>query len=58
MDGSDRDRCLMYDVDYAEILRQNITQADPKWSRRKCSRWEFNYTDVPYPTIATEVYNI
>lgn len=49
-------RCTMYDVNYTEVLLSGIKKADPNWPTRSCSHgWEFNFTDIPYETVATEV---
>lgn len=46
----------MYDVNYTELLLDGTRQADPSWPTRGCTHgWEFNFTDVPYETVATEV---
>lgn len=50
-------RCSMYNVNFTEVLMNGtITMADPTWKIQKCQYgWEYNFTDVPYATIATEV---
>lgn len=49
----------MYDIDFTELLQKNSTIipiADPTWPTKKCQfGWEYNFTDVPYETVATEV---
>lgn len=46
----------MYDVNYTELLLSGIREADPSWPTKGCTHgWEFNFTDVPYETVATEV---
>jgi hypothetical protein len=54
-----RDKCSVYDVNWAEFLNQHNNDSlnpDPTWKIVPCTgRWEYNYTDVPYATIATEV---
>ncbi|XP_015172217.1 PREDICTED: organic cation transporter protein isoform X2 [Polistes dominula] len=48
-------KCTMYDANYTEILSKGIKVNDPTWSIKKCQHgWEFNYTEIPYSTIATE----
>ncbi|KAI4496537.1 hypothetical protein M0804_000347 [Polistes exclamans] len=48
-------KCTMYDANYTEILSNGINISDPTWSIKKCQHgWEFNYTEIPYSTIATE----
>lgn len=49
------DKCTVYDVNWTDILKNGTVDPDPTWSVKKCNRWEFNYTDVPYETIATQV---
>lgn len=49
-------RCSVYAVNFTELLEQGITTADPLWPIEKCQHgWEFNYTEIPYPSIAAEV---
>lgn len=46
----------MYAVNYTELLTQGVKEADPSWPTVPCMNgWEFNYTDVPYETITSEV---
>ncbi|KAG7213591.1 hypothetical protein KM043_002845 [Ampulex compressa] len=54
--GEGYSRCSMYDVNYIELLSNGTRTANPSWPVKKCPNgWEFNFTDVPYPTIATEL---
>lgn len=56
LEGEGYSKCIMYDTNYTEILSNGIKISDPTWSTKKCQHgWEFNYTDIPYSTIATEV---
>lgn len=49
-------KCTMYDVNYTEIILNGIRDADPSWPTRGCSHgWEFDFSDIPYETVATEV---
>lgn len=49
-------KCSMYDVNYTEVLSNGIREANPSWPTKGCSHgWEFNFTDIPYETVATEV---
>ncbi|XP_043248699.1 organic cation transporter protein-like [Colletes gigas] len=49
-------RCSMYDVNYTEILLSGRHEPDPSWPRSGCQHgWEFNYTSIPYATVATEL---
>lgn len=46
----------MYDVNYTELLLNGTREADPAWPTKGCTHgWEFNFTDIPYETVATEV---
>nr|CAD7264162.1 unnamed protein product [Timema shepardi] len=50
------DRCMMYAVNYSQLLADGVTVADTNWPKTPCRHgWEFNFTDVPYSTIATEL---
>lgn len=50
------DRCSMYNVNFTEVLSQGIKEADPSWEKIPCQYgWEYNFTDVPYRTIASDV---
>ncbi|KAK2579265.1 hypothetical protein KPH14_008225 [Odynerus spinipes] len=49
-------RCYMYNVSYNDILNEGITKADPSWPTIPCRNgWEFNYTMIPYASIAAEL---
>lgn len=51
-----RERCRMYAVNYSELLQQQINVSDPSWPTMPCrDGWEYNYTEVPYASIASEV---
>jgi hypothetical protein len=55
-DKGDYSKCSMYDVNYKEILNTNVTVADPSWPVVPCKYgWDYNFTDIPYATVATEV---
>ena len=48
----------MYDVNYTSIIANNsdIEAADPDWPTKPCDNgWEFDFSVIPYSTIATEV---
>lgn len=48
-------KCAMYAVNYTEVLANNIRKADPSWPTQPCRNgWEYNFTDVPYRTAATD----
>lgn len=49
-------RCSMYDVNYTQILLNESHVPESSWPTKACQHgWEFNYTTVPYATVATEV---
>ncbi|KZC09853.1 Organic cation transporter protein [Dufourea novaeangliae] len=49
-------RCSMYDVNYTEVLSNGVLFPDPTWPTKACQYgWEFNYTTIPYATVATEL---
>lgn len=49
-------KCTMYDVNYTNILANGIKTADPSWPTKRCDNgWEFDHSEIPYTTIATEV---
>lgn len=49
-------KCTMYDMNYTDLLLKGIEKADPNWPKKNCLHgWEFNFTDIPYETVATEV---
>ncbi|XP_055606825.1 organic cation transporter protein-like [Uranotaenia lowii] len=49
-------KCSMYAVNYTEVLANNIKKADPSWPTQPCQHgWEYNFTDVPYRTAATDL---
>ncbi|XP_032671207.1 organic cation transporter protein-like isoform X1 [Odontomachus brunneus] len=51
-----RSRCTMYDVNYTELLLSGIREANLSWPTKGCTHgWEFNFTDIPYETVATEL---
>lgn len=49
-------QCSMYAVNFTEMLENNILISDPLWPVQSCKNgWEYNFTEIPYSTIATEV---
>ena len=49
-------RCSMYDVNYTQILLNESHVPKSSWPTKACQHgWEFNYTTVPYATVATEL---
>ncbi|GBP56648.1 Carcinine transporter [Eumeta japonica] len=50
------DKCLMYDIDFKNINVTSMTGSNSNWPVTKCKHgWEYNFTDVPYQTISTEL---
>jgi len=46
----------MYAVNLTAMWDKGITEGDSSWPTVDCRHgWEFNYTDIPYSTIASEV---
>ena len=46
----------MYDGNYTLILLNESYVPNPLWPTKTCQHgWEFNYSDVPYATVATKV---
>lgn len=48
------DKCSVYDANWTEVLNNGILEPNPEWNIRECHQWEFNFSDVPYETIATQ----
>lgn len=50
------DKCSMYSMNFTDILERGIRNADVSWEKTTCKNgWEYNYTDIPYITISSEV---
>ncbi|CAD0206830.1 unnamed protein product [Chrysodeixis includens] len=50
------DKCSVYDVNWEEVIKNGVREPNPGWQVKKCeSQWEYNYTDVPYETIASQL---
>uniref|UniRef100_A0A182M546 Major facilitator superfamily (MFS) profile domain-containing protein n=1 Tax=Anopheles culicifacies TaxID=139723 RepID=A0A182M546_9DIPT len=48
-------KCTMYAVNFTEVLANNIRKPDASWPTQPCRHgWEYNFTDVPYQTAATD----
>ena len=46
----------MYAVNFTEMLNNGVVKSDPSWPVQSCrSGWEYNFTDIPYSTVATEL---
>ncbi|XP_023301982.2 organic cation transporter protein-like [Lucilia cuprina] len=55
MASGDYDNCLMYNVNYTEMLAKGMRVADPSWPTVPCLHgWSYNFTEIPYSTVATE----
>ncbi|XP_065361705.1 organic cation transporter protein-like [Calliphora vicina] len=55
MVNGDYNNCLMYNVNYTEMLAKGIHVADPSWPTVPCRHgWSYNFTEIPYSTVATE----
>lgn len=53
--GDGYSKCSMYDMNYTEVLTNGILTPNPSWPTKSCQHgWEFNFTTVPYATVATE----
>lgn len=52
-------KCTMYDVNFTHYHMLGLRKADPSWPTKSCKYgWEYNFTEIPYSTIATEVIKI
>ncbi|XP_022824232.1 organic cation transporter protein-like [Spodoptera litura] len=50
------DRCNMYSADFRQALADGRTTPDDEWQIVPCKYgWEYNKSDVPYDTIASEL---
>ncbi|XP_045457822.1 carcinine transporter-like [Melitaea cinxia] len=50
------EKCVVYDVDWTRVLASGDITPNTTWPTKKCQgKWEFNFTDVPYETIATQL---
>ncbi|XP_050665032.1 organic cation transporter protein-like [Leptidea sinapis] len=50
------DRCHMYSANWTLALAQGRTTPDDEWKIIPCSNgWEYNRSDVPYETIASQL---
>ncbi|CAA9996175.1 unnamed protein product, partial [Nesidiocoris tenuis] len=57
VDGDNYDKCRVYVANWTEVLMSGREVADTNWPTIPCNRgWEYNFTDIPYETIATEVH--
>ena len=49
------DKCKMYDVDYEQVLLDNL-QPNSSWRTKSCSDgWNYDYTSTKYATIVSDV---
>lgn len=52
------DRCHRKDLNFTKILQSGDNPRSYQlWNNRtvECSSWEYNYTQIPYPSIGTEI---
>ncbi|XP_028034881.1 organic cation transporter protein [Bombyx mandarina] len=50
------DRCHMFSTDWAKALAEGRTTPDDEWQIVPCDKgWEYNKSDVPYDTIASQL---
>lgn len=49
-------RCLMYAVNFTEVLASGVTEPDSSWPTKPCDHgWTFDRSIVPYASIAAEL---
>lgn len=49
-------KCTMYAINFTEVLTNGIKTANLSWPIEPCKYgWEFDTSEIPYSTIATEV---
>jgi hypothetical protein len=49
------DTCSMYDVDYDDVIRNNL-RPDASWKTKSCTDgWDYDYEQTRYSTIVSEV---
>jgi hypothetical protein len=49
-------KCTMYAVNFTQMHLIGKKQAEPDWPIQACAHgWEYNFTEIPYSTVATEV---
>jgi hypothetical protein len=49
------DKCNMYDVDYDDVLLNNL-RPNSSWKTKACSNgWDYDFERTKYPTIVSEV---
>ncbi|XP_063632710.1 organic cation transporter protein-like [Cydia splendana] len=49
------DRCRMYSTNWTQALAEGRTTPDDEWPIVPCTKWEYNRSDVPYDTIASQL---
>ena len=51
------DTCSMYDVDYSDVIRNNL-RPDATWKTKSCTDgWDYDLEQTKYSTIVSEVIN-
>lgn len=49
-------KCSMYAVNFTYIRTLGIVKANSSWPQKSCTHgWEYDFTEIPYTTVATEV---
>lgn len=49
-------KCFMYSVNFTELIENGTVLGDPSWPTQRCQHgWEYNFTDIPYETVASQV---
>lgn len=55
-EGDGFKKCSMYAVNFTEMIANGVIVADSSWPEQPCKNgWEYNFTEIPYSTVATEV---
>lgn len=52
------EQCQRKDVNFTELLKSDKSLSSSNFQTNetiKCTRWEYNFTQIPYPSIGTEV---
>lgn len=52
-------QCLRYDVNFTSLVDENGTLSltpNPNWPVKRCDKgWEYDYSEIPYPSATVEV---
>lgn len=49
------EKCVMYDTNFTEALKNNLTTANTSWDKKSCNAWVYDREEIPYDSIATEL---